>query len=220
MVFVLQGSQRREKKEYFDRLFRLRRQIFIKGRGWSLPSSNDQEIDQYDDDDAFYFFDLNENGDIQGSVRMTPTVKSSLLADYFPHLVENGLSPRSPDIYEATRYMVLPAQKTRENNRIAKARLLSALVEWCLSRRLTYLQTVIDSVTLSSFVEMTPQTIPLGLSHPYGGGRGVPGGGECMAFRWPITTEVLQTVQEYGAISTNRTATDYPSRTPEIAAVH
>jgi len=200
MVIVLEGSERRRQHKYFNQLFRLRHQIFVKGRGWSLPSVNDCEIDQYDVDDAVYLLDLNDEDVIQGSVRMTPSERCSLLADYFPHLVENGESPRSPLVYECTRYIVLRAQKSREANRAAKARLLGAAVEWSLSRGLAYLQTVIDSVTLSSFVEMTPQTIPLGLSHPYGGGRKTPGGGECMAIRWPISQQVLGDIRAYGGL--------------------
>jgi acyl-homoserine lactone synthase len=200
MVIVLEGRERRRHKEYFDQLFRLRHRIFVKGRGWSLPSVNDCEIDQYDVADAVYLLDLNDEDVIQGSVRMTPSERCSLLADYFPHLVENGESPRSPRVYECTRYIVLPAQKSREANRAAKARLLGAAVEWSLNHGLTYLQTVIDSVTLSSFVEMTPQTIPLGLSHPYGGGRKTPGGGECMAIRWPISQQVLDDILAYGGL--------------------
>jgi acyl-homoserine lactone synthase len=175
--------------------------VFIKGRGWSLPLPvNGLEMDQYDDEDAYYVIDFAENGDIQGAVRLTPTVKSSLLADYFPHLIENGVSPRASDIYEATRYMVLPAQKTRQSNRLTKARLLGGMLEWCLAKGLSYVQTVIDSGTLSSFVEITQRTIPLGLSHPFGGGKGVPGGGECLAIRWPVTSEVLHDIREYGAV--------------------
>ena len=200
MVIVLNGSERRKHRDQFERLFRLRYRVFVKQRGWSLPAVNDREIDQYDDDDAFYFLDLDDDDNIQGHVRMTPTVKSSLLADYFPHLVENGQAPRSPRIYEATRYIVLPAQKTREALRLAKGRLLTALLEWCLDKRLSHLQTVIDAGTLSSFVEITPQTTPLGLSHPYGGGRGTPGGGDCMAFRWPISLLVLGDIHAYAGM--------------------
>jgi acyl-homoserine lactone synthase len=198
MVIVLKGSERREHAHHFDQLFRLRHQIFIKQRGWALPSVNSYEIDQYDDDDAVYFLDLDVTGRIRGSVRMTPSVKSSLLADYFPHLVENGVPPRAADIYEATRYIVLPAEKTRQGYREAKTRLLTALLEWCLGKRLRFLQAVVDSTALAGFVEITPRTVPLGLSHPYGGGRGTPGGGECLAFRWPISREVLADIRAYG----------------------
>jgi acyl-homoserine lactone synthase len=201
MVIVVMGSQRSQYPDYFDQLFRLRHKVFIEGRGWSLPAMHNKEIDQYDVAEAVYFLDINDDGRIEGSVRMTPSDRYSLLGDYFPHLVENGLSPRSKDIYEATRYIVLPVQKTRDGNRAAKTRLLIGVMEWCLSKKLSHLQTVIDSGTLSSFVEITPRTMPLGLSHPYGGGKATPGGGECMAFRWPITIEVLEDVRTYGGVT-------------------
>jgi acyl-homoserine lactone synthase len=201
MVIVLNGTQRQEKQEYFDRLFSLRHQIFVKGRGWALPSvQGPLEIDQYDVDEAVYFFDLDDNDEIRGSVRMTPTDRCSLLADYFPHLIENGSSPRSPLIYEATRYIVLPARSNPTGIRLGKARLINAVVEWCLGMKLSHLQAVVDTATLSSFVEMTHRTMPLGLSYPYGGGRGAPGGGECVAFRWPITHAVLDDVRVYGGL--------------------
>jgi len=206
MVIVLNGTERETRPDYFDRLFRLRHEVFVKQRGWPLPSVNNYEIDQYDDEDAVYFLDVNDRGDIQGTVRMTPTVKSSLLADYFPHLIENGQTPRSPHIYEATRYIVIPSQKSRDAIRGSKTRLLTTLLEWCLSKRLSFLQAVIDSAALSSFVEITPQTMPLGLTHPYGGGRGAPGGGECLAFRWPISLDVLEDIRAYGGLGSREPA--------------
>lgn len=197
MIIVLEGSQRRKLHYYFERMFALRHKVFVKGRGWNLATVNGEwEIDQYDNDEAIYFIDMDDAGAIQGTVRMTPTARYSLLADYFPHLIENGSSPRSSKIYEATRYLVLPARK--EDSRVGKARLILAVVEWCMSQKLTHLQAVVDTATFPTFIEMTPRTIPLGLSHAYGGGRGVPGGGECIAFRWPITLEVLEDVRAYG----------------------
>ncbi|MGH6768148.1 MAG: acyl-homoserine-lactone synthase [Xanthobacteraceae bacterium] len=201
MIIVLKGSERAANRDIFDQHFRLRHEVFVKGRGWSLPSIHGLEIDQYDDDDAMYFLDLNEESRIQGSIRITPTVKSSLIADYFPHLVENGDSPRSPTVYECTRYIVIPPRKSREDNRLAKSRIIGAMLEWCMDNGLTYLQTVIDSVALPTYLELTPLTKPLGLPHPYGGGRKTPGGGECMAIRWPICTQVLDDVRAYGGLT-------------------
>lgn len=200
MIHILKGRERKQHPALFEGHFRLRHEVFVKGRGWSLPATNGLEIDQYDDDDAIYFLDVGEDGRIQGSIRITPTVKSSLIADYFPHLVENGESPRSPSIYECTRYIVLPPRKSREANRLAKARVISAMLEWSLENRLTFLQTVIDSAALPTYLELTSLTIPLGLSHPYGGGRGTPGGGDCMAIRWPIGARVLRDVRAYGGL--------------------
>ena len=81
----------------------------------------------------------------------------------------------------------------------AKSRIIGAMLEWCLDHRLTYLQTIIDSVALPTYLDLTAQTIPLGLPHPYGGGRKTPGGGDCMAIRWPVTQEVLDDIRNYGA---------------------
>ncbi len=108
MVIVLTGSERRKNPDYFDQHFRLRHEVFVRRRGWALPCTNGREIDQYDTDEAVYFLDLNEDNVVRGSIRIAPSVTCSLLADYFPHLVETGGPLRSPDIYECTRYIVMP----------------------------------------------------------------------------------------------------------------
>lgn len=212
MILVLKGNQRSERCDYFDQLFRLRHEIFVKRRGWALPSVNGFEIDQYDNDDAIYFLDVDDDDVIRGSIRVTPSVKSSLLADYFPHLVETGGPLRAPDIFECTRYIAMSTTKTRQDNRAAKSRIIGAMLEWALTKKLSYLQTVIETSTLSSYLDLTSMTIPLGLSHPYGGGRRAPGGGECMAIRWPVTLQVLEEVRSYGGL-------DLPQWTPDEAAL-
>lgn len=217
MILVLKGSQRSERSDYFDQLFRLRHEIFVKRRGWALPSVNGYEIDQYDNEDATYFLDVDDDDVIRGSIRVTPSIRSSLLADYFPHLVENGGPLRAPDIFECTRYIAISSTKTRQDNRAAKSRIISAMLEWALTKKLSYLQTVIETSTLSSYLELTPMTIPLGLSHPYGGGRHAPGGGECMAIRWPVTLQVLEDVRAYGGLDLpgwTPTESERPNRLP------
>jgi acyl-homoserine lactone synthase len=203
MIVFLKGSQRREQSRYFERMFRLRHQVFIKELGWPLPSANGREIDQYDVDDAVYLLDVTNDDIIQGSVRLMPSEKCSLVADYFPHLIENGVSPRDRLVYECTRYIFLPLKRgRRDDNQIARARILSAMVEWCLINNLSFVQCVVDMVAFPGFVEMVPQTIPLGLPHAYGGGRGAPGGGDCIAFRWPVTREVVDSIRAYGGMGT------------------
>ncbi len=200
MVIVLDGVERRQQPKFFEQLFRLRYELFVKRRGWALPSLNGREVDQYDVNDAVYFLDIDDGDSIQSSVRINPSESGSLIADYFPHLIENAGPVRSPHIYEATRLICLPPDKSRQSIRAAKARLLGAMVEWGLRKKLAFIQTVIETPALSSFVEMTPLTIPLGLSHPYGGGRKTPGGGECMAIRWPVTEQVLEDIRLYGRL--------------------
>src|SRR3981189_407638 len=156
------------------------------------------EIDQYDTDEAIYFFDLNQDNIVRGSIRIAPSETCSLLADYFPHLVETGDSLRAPDIYECTRYIVMPDRKSRDDNRAAKARVIGAMLEWALRKKIAFLQTVIETKTLASYLELTPLTIPLGLSHPYGGRRGERGGGGCVVIRGPVSRQVLAPVRAHG----------------------
>ncbi|WP_020175362.1 acyl-homoserine-lactone synthase [Methyloferula stellata] len=210
-AMVIYGHEHGKYSAYFDQIFRLRYEVFVRGRGWSLPSRGGLEVDQYDTDEAVYFITLRDDGSIEGSVRATPTAHSSLLADYFPHLVENGVSPRGPGIFETTRFIVQPTRRTRETVRKAKARLLAPLLEWCLEKGLVHFQTVIDASALASYVEITPHTRILGLAHPFGGGRGVPGGGECMALRWPVSTDVLDDINLYGS-------SDYAKFDPAVSA--
>ena len=215
MVIVLTGQDRGRQQRYFDQHFRLRHEVFIKRRRWALPCTKGREIDQYDTEEAVYFLDINEDDVVRGTIRIAPSVTCSLLADYFPHLVETGGPLRSHDIYECTRYIVMPDRKTREENRAAKARIISAMLEWSLRTKLAFLQTVIETATLPSYLELTPQTIPLGLSHPYGGGRRAPGGGECMAIRWPVTQQVLRDVQAFGNLDRQRDPfVDYAAKSP------
>ena len=198
LVSALTGDKRQEHSEFFEQLFRLRHKIFVQQRRWTLPTRlGNLDIDQYDCPQAVYFTDMNDEGVVEGHVRLTPTLTHSLMADYFPHLLDND-RPRGEHIYEATRYIVAPRHKSREANRAAKARLLGAMLEWAIANSVEYIQTVIDTATYASFVEITPETILLGKSYDYGGGNCAVGGGQCVGIRWPVTDKVLRDIRMYG----------------------
>lgn len=203
MIVRISGADKDRHRDIFKQLFKLRYEIFVKERKWSLPSRQDFESDQYDGSQALYVCDVND-GVIEGHVRLTPTIQASLLADYYPHLVEGTVSPRDPLIFEATRYLVRPRRKSAANNRAAKAKLLIGMLEWATEQNLTHIQTVIDTHTFATFVEMTRETMPLGLSHAFGGGFDVPGGGECMAIRWPVSDRVVADLRDYGGLGPSK----------------
>jgi acyl-homoserine lactone synthase len=199
MIKVLTGKQRGENAALFEQLFRLRHDVFIKRRNWSLGSRLGQlEIDEYDVDEAIYVFDFDNLGGILASVRLTPSDRYSLIADYFPHLVEDDFfKVRSPDVYEGMRFMTAPVLSSKEAAR-ARLRVLYAMVEWCLEHRIRWIQGATDVEFFPTFVQMTIQTTPMGLAQEYAGGRKAPGGGECIAFRWPVTRGILEALRCYG----------------------
>ena len=201
MLKILTRKMYDTDRSVFDLMYRLRYEVFIKGRGWSLPSKDGFEIDQYDGSDTIYFVDIDDEGNIIGSVRITPTDNASLLADYFAHLVSDAEPPRSSLVYEATRYIALPRQKSAEENRKVKARIVAAALVWCHDHGIEALQTVIDAELLPTFMEMSAHVRVMGDTFAYGGGKGVPGGGECLAISVPVTLDVIQDVMRFGGIA-------------------
>jgi N-acyl-L-homoserine lactone synthetase len=187
MIVVLKGSEKAAHPALFEQHLRLRTEVFEPGRGWIAPDA-ERCSDPYDDDDAVYFLDLDEADRLQASVRITPTVTSSLIADYFPHLVENGEPPRAPAIYERTRSVLRRPHEGGRGSRSAHSGMIGAMLQWCLGHGIASLQAVIDYASLPAYLALTPLTTPLGLPHPYRGGR-------CMAVRWPICPQLLTDIK-------------------------
>ena len=186
-IYTLSGQERATRKALFERLFTLRHDVFVKTRNWTLPTRAKMEFDEYDVPEAQYFFGVDDTDTIVSHVRLTPTTTHSLMADYFPHLVEPVHTPRGAATYEATRYIVPPNTRSVSAYKKAKAELLLAMLEWCRDNGVAHVQAVIDAGAFNHYLEASPETEPLGLSSPYGGGPLVPGGGEAIAVRCPVT---------------------------------
>jgi acyl-homoserine lactone synthase len=200
MIITLSGRDRVACKEIFDQLFRLRHQVFVEGRHWSLPCKGQFEVDQYDKDDAQYFYGLDGDGNLISHVRLTPSMTSSLIADCFSHLADDPTSIRSPAIYEGTRYIVQPRTRSREAMSAAKAELLIGMFTWAHERGCSDVQVIIETQLLPTFFEMTPEVRPMGLSGPYGGGSTAPGGGDAIAIRCPASLKVIDDLRAFGGL--------------------
>jgi len=200
MLLIIHGYEIHDNKEIMDKLFRLRYDTFILNRNWALPSRDGMEIDQYDTNESIYFILLNEQKDIVASARITQTLKSSLLADLFPHLIETGESPRGSKLYEGTRFTLSPKLRSCAEARRARAEIGCSTVKWVLEHGGTQIQAVVDYSSFPNMVAMSMQTRPLGLPHEYAGGQGVSGGGKCIAFRWDLSSELIDDFQQYGGM--------------------
>jgi N-acyl-L-homoserine lactone synthetase len=201
MIVTVSGRDRPACNDLFNQFFRLRYNIFVVQRRWTLPCKGTLEVDQYDNENAVYFYHVDDAGEITSHVRLTPSMTDSLLADAFTHLVESPEPIRSPTVYEGTRYIVLPRHKTRACNRAAKAELLLAVNEWARDHGITHTQVIIETTLLASFMEMTPEVRPMGLSQPYAGGPDVDGGGESIAIRCPANDKVIADLRAYGGFA-------------------
>lgn len=200
MIIRISGQERTACRDIFNQLFALRYEVFVKDQQWSLPVRGNLEIDQYDSPDAEYFYGIDASGEIVSHVRLNSTLTGSLLADCFSHMVEPPHSIRGPKILEGTRLIVMPRKKSREISRAAKSELLVAMFEFATEIDATDVQVMVDTRMLSSYLEMTPEVRPIGLSHSYGGGYAAPGGGEAIAIRCPVSRKVIDDIRAYGGL--------------------
>lgn len=217
MIITLSGKDREACRTIFDDLFRLRYDVFIEAKHWSLPAKGRLEIDKYDNDSAQYFYGMDGDGNLVSHVRVSPSLTDSLIADCFPHLIEEPHVARSATVFEGTRYIVQPVTRNRQAMCEAKAELLVAMFEWCRGRGGTDVQVIVETKLLPSFLEMTPEVRPLGLSQPYGGGTGTPGGGEAIAIRCPITSKSISDLMSFGGLK-NGVGLMSPADTAKFAA--
>ncbi|MBB5046872.1 N-acyl-L-homoserine lactone synthetase [Rhodopseudomonas rhenobacensis] len=120
-------------------LLRLRKRLFVDKCGWQLPTQGDIERDQFDTAGAQHCL-LFHRGELVGGFRAIRTDQPYLSQEIAPHLAERGF-PRSPDIWEISRFGVLPPV----GNGVEAARMnYAAMFRFAESRRATSLVALAD----------------------------------------------------------------------------
>jgi acyl homoserine lactone synthase len=91
-----------------EAMFRLRHHVFFETLQWDVPSINGMEIDDYDDEDAYYILSRSlVTRDVEGCVRLRPTLSSYMLKDTFPMLLDGQAAPERADLWEISRFAVV-----------------------------------------------------------------------------------------------------------------
>lgn len=130
-------------------MHRLRYRVFNGRLGWEVTTSADMEIDHYDVSNPVYFALLNAHAQLLACSRLLPTTGPNMLADTFPMLLGNAPAPRSPTLYESSRFCVDKdaAEATITGGlRLATPALLAGMCEWSLAMGLTGIVTVTDLI--------------------------------------------------------------------------
>jgi acyl homoserine lactone synthase len=87
----------------FD-MARYRHQVFVEKLGWKLHTRGRLELDEFDRKDTLYLIARKPAGQIIGCCRLLPTHRPYLLAAVFPQLLGGAPTPRSPRIWELSRF--------------------------------------------------------------------------------------------------------------------
>jgi N-acyl-L-homoserine lactone synthetase len=117
-------------------IHRLRYREFVERLDYDVPVYNKMEYDQYDNFAAVQLVWLDEDGEVQGTVRLSPTDRPYMIKDLWPQIVETRELPESPMIWEATRMCIERSYPKEKRDRI-HAELLCAMQEFAISRNLT-----------------------------------------------------------------------------------
>lgn len=128
-------------------MHRLRYRVFKERLGWDVEVSGDMEIDALDACQPVYLLQKDDDGCVQGCVRLLPTTGPTMLNDTFPALLDGQPAPASDAIWESSRFgLDLSACDTKAAGGIAVAtyELFAGMIEFGLMRRLTDIVTVTD----------------------------------------------------------------------------
>ncbi|GBQ31146.1 acyl-homoserine-lactone synthase [Gluconacetobacter sacchari] len=116
--------------------YRFRYKQFVMREKWDVPSYRGMEYDQFDTPAAAYLVWRDDEGSVRGLVRLLPTIRPYMTESLWPELIPDTGAPRSPDIWENTRFGVdgdLPAAVRKQ----VSAELIVASIEFALSQQIS-----------------------------------------------------------------------------------
>lgn len=165
MLHVVTADNRPEYVKQVEESYRIRHRIYVGERGWKdLARPDGREVDQFDNEDAIYLLALDENSRrVVGGSRLIPTMKPHLLADVFPQLATAKPVPRAPDIFEWTRFYVIPERREPHAVSDVACTIMCGVQEFCLESGITRLSIVTEPFWIPRFLHLGWEPMPLGL---------------------------------------------------------
>jgi acyl-homoserine lactone synthase len=159
MIKVVHSGNRSRFAKILDRQFRLRHEIFVKGRGWSeFEVDGVYEKDPYDNGATAYMIAVDEMDNVAGGFRLYPTTLPHMLSEQFPNLVDRTV-PRRNDLLEITRFAMRKTQRRSAHY----FELLVAIQEYGLSEGLAGYTSVINTLRIPILQGFGFDIEPLGL---------------------------------------------------------
>ncbi|MCF6196904.1 MAG: GNAT family N-acetyltransferase [Emcibacter sp.] len=181
-----------------EQMYAQRYEIFVKKMKWDLPLSQPGiEKDEYDTAETIYLISKDEKGQINGSLRLSPTHSRSMIEDHFSHLCDSAL-PKGTDVWEASRCYILPLRGRRSYTSQTMGKILCAAMETSLLGGVKQVNIISNMIVLPALLGAGWNITPLGL--PRKDGRK-----SIVALTIDITPSGLQAVRQKHNISSQIT---------------
>ena len=112
-IHLVTWENRKQYRRVLERYFRIRHDIYVKKRRWrAVARPINIEIDAFDNEHTLYVLALDTNGKVVGGSRLVPTLEPHLMSEVFPVLAR-GVPPKAADIFEWTRFFIIPSLRTQ-----------------------------------------------------------------------------------------------------------
>lgn len=197
MIHLVTAANRAAYARQIEEMHRLRWKFYIEERGWGrlreIQEVEGYERDEYDDDRAVYVMGIDADGGVTGSMRLRPTDDKSLLADHFPHLIDDtaDFTP-APDTWEITRIVRKPENRSKDHT--LRFAMNTAMLEMAVCRGVRKFVATSDSFLVAQTRSVWRHKFrPLGLPMPYAEG-------EAIALDFDADEESLQMTRERAGI--------------------
>lgn len=188
MLFIVTQENRELFRADIAEMHRQRKRVFVDRCGWSIPTVQDMEIDQYDRDDTIYLISKSAPRTIEASLRLLPTEKPHLLSDVFSAACD-GPPPRGPSVWEISRFCISPEVRSRRERAGVVPRFVCGVIE-------TALLFGVELVTFATHQALLPLVLDCGWK-VIALGRPIPDGNDSItAVAAAITPAALQKVRK------------------------
>jgi N-acyl-L-homoserine lactone synthetase len=148
-------------------MHRDRKSVFVDRLGWALPAPGSWlEVDQFDDDYAVYLL-AREEARHQGSVRLLPSTRPTMLGTLFEDLCPDGV-PAGDDVWEISRLVTNPRDCLGANALRVHKLLALALVEFAQLNGISRYNLVAEAKRVPTLLAMGWFVHPLGLPTIHG----------------------------------------------------
>jgi len=104
-VLLAPANEGKFHQSILNSAYRLRYEVFHEKMGWDVPISDGMERDHYDDLGAVYVISWSES-EVDGFMRLLPTMGSYMLRDTFPQLLGDFDAPSDVVTWEVSRFAV------------------------------------------------------------------------------------------------------------------
>lgn len=147
-LVVVDDVRRPEHMHLIEDMWRLRARVFAGRLNWQVEIKNGLERDQFDDQGPTYILGVEDNVQVVGCVRLLPPLRSSMLQQVFPQLLDQASLSMHERMIESSRFCIDRSGRAGDTSGTIVHRrtriLLAGIVEWSLAHGYDELVTATD----------------------------------------------------------------------------